>query len=118
MDSLHRYPRNLAGLALLFLRASVGLLLLANVHGETLLTNPNMATSVAAALCLGLCVGIFTPLLSGLAFLGGIGYFVWLPAGPFLIGIVTLLLSLSTAILGAGAYSIDGILFGPRRVIL
>jgi hypothetical protein len=118
MDSLHRYPRNLAGLALLLLRASVGLLLLANVHGETLLTNPDIVAIVAATLCFGLCLGIFTPLLSSLAFLGGIGYIIWLPAGPLLIGLVTLLLCVSTAILGAGAYSIDGILFGPRRVIL
>ncbi len=118
MESLYRYPRNLAGVALLFLRAAVGLLLLANVHGETLLTSPNIVTIIAAALCLGLCVGILTPLLSCCALLGGIGYLVWLPAGPFLMGIVTLMLCVSTTILGAGAYSLDGVLFGPRRVIL
>jgi hypothetical protein len=31
---------------------------------------------------------------------------------------VTLALCVSTAILGSGAYSMDGVLFGRRRVIL
>jgi hypothetical protein len=118
MESWYGYPRNLSGLALLFLRVSVGLLLLANVHGEALFTDTDVVKGLAAVLCAGLCVGILTPLLGGIAFIGGMIYLFWLPAGPSLLTIVTLMLCVSLTIMGAGAYSIDGILFGRRRVIL
>jgi hypothetical protein len=118
MESMSRYPRNLAGAALLFLRASLGLLVLANVHAEAPLKSPGILTILAATLCVGLWIGIFTPFLSGVAFVGLIAYLIWFPATPSLVRIVALMLCVSTAIMGPGAYSIDGILFGGRRVIL
>jgi nitrate reductase NapE component len=118
MENLSPYPRNLGGLALLLLRTSLGLLLLANAQSAALLAKPGVITFLISGLCIGLFVGIFTPLLSSIAFLGGIGYLVWMPACPCMVRIVTLALCVSTAILGSGAYSMDGVLFGRRRVIL
>jgi hypothetical protein len=118
MESLDRYPRDLAGLALLLLRVAVALLLLVNVQGESWFKHSGAAIIFAVAIGIGFCAGIFTPLLSGAAFVGWAAYLFWIPGPPSLLRVVTLMLCLSTAILGAGAYSVDGVLFGRRRVIL
>ena len=118
MENLSPYPRNLGGLALLLLRTSLGLLLVANARSAALLVEPGVIAFAVGALCIGLFVGIFTPLLSAIAFFGGVGSLVWMPVCPCMVRIVMLALCVSTAILGSGAYSVDGVLFGRRRVIL
>jgi hypothetical protein len=118
MGSLHQYPRNFGGVALLLLRSSVGLLLLCSVHAG----RPNAASSllmiVATVMCIGLGVGILTQVLSATALMCGLVLLCTVPTYLSMVSVVTLLLCTATAILGAGAYSLDGVLFGRRRIII
>lgn len=111
------FPRGLPGSALLLLRASAAVALLAEHYAYR--NSLSTLTLVAVVLLsLALSVGYLTPIAAivGL-FLHGL---VWLHLGaisvPFVI-IVTLD-SIALALLGPGAYSADGYRFGRRVVVL
>lgn len=97
---------------------STGVLLLTNGCSDNFFKGPEVVSVVSGVLCLGLGAGIFTPYLSAAAALAGICFLISGLMEPSVVAIVTLVLCVATAILGAGAYSVDGLLFGRRRVIL
>ncbi len=108
------FPRGSNGLALLLLRLSTGLVLTAD--GDALhlsLTAPRLGTFALAAV---LGAGVFTRLaaiLATLMFAVGLGMSEHVQCLALAShGLV----SIALALMGAGAYSIDAILFG-RRVI-
>jgi len=111
------YLHGWSGVALAILRVCVGILLLEHAKGGTLLYHTSPETFIASAMGIGLCVGIFTPVLSGIAIATQSAYLVCVPASRFLDGFVLIPLCFAIALLGAGAYSFDGILFGRRKVI-
>jgi putative oxidoreductase len=111
------FPTGLPGLALLFLRASVAF----SVVVETYAHDPSTAVwlKIAAGLiAAALSAGYMTPIAAAMA----IAYQVllWSSVGTVnsAEAIMVSLDSLALALLGPGAYSIDGYLFGRRVVVL
>ena len=115
---MYQYPRGAGGIALLCLRASLCLLLLATGQGEALLFEPSALTFCVTAVCVGLLLGFLAPLLGITTLVGEITCLILFPADRSLVTIVAIALAVTITLLGAGAYSIDGVLFGTRRVIL
>lgn len=105
------------GVGLAVLRVSVGILLLEHGMGGMPLHHESAATLALCAICLGLWVGIFARLLSGMAIAGQIGCVLLIPATRSVDGFLLVPLCFAITLLGAGAYSFDGILFGRRKVI-
>ena len=117
VHSLYQYPRSRLGIGSLLLRASLGLLLVSNQWTFSHATS-NAINTTLLALAFGIWVGLFTPLLSLTAFLIELGIALTACRTPPVISVVILGLCLATAMLGAGGYSVDGLLFGKRRVLL
>ena len=115
--SLYQYPRSRLGMGLLLLRASLGLLLVSNHWTFSLATSSALSITLLA-LAFGIWFGLFTPLLSLTAFLMELGVALTACRTPPVISVAILGLCLATAMLGAGGYSVDGLLFGKRRVLL
>ena len=118
MESFYQYPRSLKGIALLLLRVSVAALLLLDAYANGLFLVPSALGILLSAISVGLLIGILTP-LCGIA--GTIEEITLLLLGKLSTHaycVVGLVLCLVVAILGAGAYSFDGVLFGRRRIVL
>lgn len=105
------------GVGLAVLRVSVGILLLVHGRGGTLLHDESAETLALCMICLGLWVGIFARILSGIAVAGQVGCLLLIPATRSVDGFLLVPLCFAITLLGAGAYSFDGILFGRRKVI-
>lgn len=104
-----------AGLAVL--RVSVGILLLVHGKGGMLLHHESAETFALFAMCLGLWVGIFTRILGVIAIAGQLGCLLFIPATRSVDSLLLVPLCFVITLLGAGAYSFDGLLFGQRKVI-
>jgi uncharacterized membrane protein YphA (DoxX/SURF4 family) len=115
---------------LLLLRAAVGLT--AAAAGVLYSSNPSMPVSakwpLSIALTAGgaaLAVGVFTPIAGAVVSLCFLGVAVsWVPA-PFshlhdtaVLGFAVVITGLAVALLGPGAFSLDGYLFGRREIII
>ncbi|HEV8038095.1 MAG TPA: hypothetical protein VGP62_04465 [Bryobacteraceae bacterium] len=123
------FPGGVPGVALLLLRAVLGIALLmqgACYVGET---NASPAAWIMAAATLGagslLLVGFLTPIVGGMVAVGAIGVAVsWLPGCTQNLFDSRLALAFGTALLaailalGPGALSIDARLFGRREIII
>jgi hypothetical protein len=118
MGDLSQYPRGLTGVALLFLRISVGVLLLLNAQGRVLCVEPLFVILLVSILSVGLAVGIIAPMTAAAAALSRVALFTLIPAERSVLCAITLVLCMVVSTLGAGAYSFDGVLFGRRRIIL
>ena len=105
------------GVGLAVLRVSVGILLLVHGKGGAPLHHESVATVALCAICLGLSVGIFARIMSGMAIAGQVSCLLLIPATRSVDGFLIVPLCFAIALLGAGAYSFDGILFGRRKVI-
>ena len=111
------FPTGLPGLALLLLRASVAIALLAEgyAHRQSL---PGWAQAAVILVSLVLSAGYLTPIVAlvGLAFHA----FIWWALGPGSAAAVAtaVLNAVALALLGPGAYSIDSHRFGRRVVVL
>lgn len=117
VETLYRYPRGIVGFALLLLRIAAGVLLLANGCSE-ILRNPSTVLLIRLLVGLGLCFGLFTSFLGIIAAALSFWTLFWGHTNPSLVQAATLILSVAIATLGSGAYSVDALLFGRRRVIL
>jgi putative oxidoreductase len=111
------FPRGLPGLALLLLRVSTVLALLLNCYINRSEIS-GWIQLAAVLLALSLCIGFLTPIAASTALLFHV--LVWFSiagiSSPALI--VVALDALALALLGPGAYSIDGYRFGRRVVVL
>jgi len=116
VESLYRYPRGIVGFALLLLRGSVGILLLSNGCAEILTTNLSIVSLIRLVVSLGFCLGLFTPVLGIIAVAICLLPLFSAHMTLFLVPAAALILSIAIAILGPGAYSVDALLFGRRRV--
>ncbi len=77
-----------------------------------------MVTLVAGIIGIGLCLGILTGLCAIAAIAGGVSLLVTGHIAGSYSGIVTLCLCSVVSMLGPGAYSLDCILFGRRKIVL
>jgi uncharacterized membrane protein YphA (DoxX/SURF4 family) len=133
-DALQRlfstFPGGRPGVGLLLLRAALGAVAVA--LGASELSGPIGRTalvwSVACALLvggLGLIVGFLTPFASALVGLSVLGIaLAWLPApelaslGVTLTVVLMVVTAIGVALLGPGAFSVDGQLFGRREIVI
>ena len=115
---ISQFPRRVPGLGLLLLRGCLAALLIDNGQGQALIAKPNALTFVIVGLALCLCIGLLTPWVAGAALLGEASYLPYTERNYVAVGIVTAFLCLSVTLLGAGAYSIDRLLYGRKRIVL
>jgi uncharacterized membrane protein YphA (DoxX/SURF4 family) len=116
-------------MGLLLLRALVGCSLI--VQGAAYIQSPNRSLAMwgvaAFALTCGafLLVGLMTPLVAVLVVIGGIGFALsWIPlpikdlfdSYPAIINLIGL--SITIALLGPGAFSLDARMFGRREITI
>jgi len=124
------FPGGQPGIGLLILRTALGAVALA--FGASDLSGPIARTplvwSVAFTLLIGgfgLIVGFLTPFASILVALSVLGIALsWLPAPPLASLGITLaagmmvVTAIGVALLGPGAFSVDGHLFGRREIVI
>jgi hypothetical protein len=111
------FPTGAAGVALVLLRISVAAMLATNVIPSE---NPTVHTWEFIGLCLlvvALCLGIFTPVVSVLSCCVEITALSDLRELGITHLIASILITMSLAMLGPGAYSIDARMFGRRLVV-
>lgn len=118
MRGLNQYPRGLTGVGLLLLRVTVGVLLLLNAQDRVLCVEPVFFILLVSIISFGFAIGIITPIAGVAGALSRAALFTFFPAERTGFCATTLILCVVVSILGAGAYSFDGILFGPRRIIV
>jgi len=124
------FPGGRPGLGLLLLRTTVGLAAIA--EGVFCFSDPSIPsmdkwllglflTASGLALAIGFLTAFVRPLL-GLCFLGIA--LSWLPApswgvrDPRLVGVGMIVAAVAIALLGPGAFSLDGRLFGRREIVI
>jgi putative oxidoreductase len=111
------FPRGLPGLALLLLRVSAALALLVDCYFNRSEISGWIQLG-AILLALTICIGFLTPIAASLALVFHVLiWFVIVGIGPMAL-IVVALDALALALLGPGAYSLDGYRFGRRVVVL
>ena len=111
------FPPALPGLALLFLRASVAVALLAEIYGRQRdLSGWIQAAAVLVSLALSL--GYLTPIGAVMCLV--LHTLIWSGSGLGNAAVATTICldAIALALLGPGAYSIDYYRFGRRQVIL
>jgi hypothetical protein len=112
------FPAGAAGFGLMILRLCAAAMLVRNV---ILIAAPALSWwETGALLVLGgaLCIGVFTPAACIASVLTQIALLIWaFPRGLFETAF-SVGLTLSLLLLGPGAFSVDGRLFGRRRIQL
>jgi uncharacterized membrane protein YphA (DoxX/SURF4 family) len=120
------FPSGKPGIGLLLLRAALGgIALLLGILELTDSTgrSPTVwtASSVLLVSGIGLVVGFMTPVASLLVGASALAIvFSWIPAPPMTSMVATLIITtaLAIALLGPGAFSVDGHLFGRREIVI
>ena len=124
------FPSGKPGLGLLLMRAALGgisvafgvLELVELVHRTPVVWAVGLLLVLSG---LGLIAGFFTPvasLLAGACVLGSA--FSWLPGPPIasqgltLLTLLMVVMAAAIALLGPGAFSLDGVLFGRREIVI
>ncbi len=120
------FPSGRPGIGLFLLRAALGgtalllgtLELTASIGRSPIVW---MATSILLAGGAGLIIGFMTPLASSLVGLCVLGImFTWIPAPPLttMVAVLMVITASAIALLGPGAFSVDGHLFGRREIVI
>ena len=120
------FPNAAAGLGLLLLRFTIGITVIAQ-SGLLLFEGSHQTIWVwflellAMVVGTSLLLGFLTPLASLTVFLGGL-IFIFSPFSTtnpnFLVIVYLIIISVSTTLLGPGAYSLDARIFGRREIII
>lgn len=120
------FPSGRPGIGLLLLRIALGgIALLLGILELTGSTGRSPTVWTAASLLLasgaGLIIGLMTPLASSLVAICVLGMvFSWIPAPPLtsIAAAFLIITALAMALLGPGAFSVDGHLFGRREIVI
>jgi hypothetical protein len=112
------YPSGTPGIALILLRLSLAALPFASSSSRTWLLASHALLFLMLAVAAALCAGIWTKLAALLALAMQVVLFCRLPQQGVILSLIFMMLCLSIAMLGAGCYSADGLLFGRKRVVL
>ncbi|WP_188566151.1 hypothetical protein [Undibacterium terreum] len=110
------FPLGGPGLGLLILRISAAAVLASGMCSDGCMENPVWLLLLVAVAVLLLCLGLLTPLASGLYGIGEIAFMA--DGGNFLVAALCLANAISLALIGPGAYSLDARIFGRRLVVL
>jgi hypothetical protein len=111
------FPPGLPGLALLLLRASVGIALI----GECSAHRSDLSIWIdtgAIGLSVLLWLGYLTPIAAALTL--ALHVLIWCTVGPEHVSVVLIILldTIALSLLGPGVYSLDGFRFGRRVLVL
>lgn len=110
------FPAGRPGVGLLLLRLALAYMLLTHVPHLGALTLPALSMIACVGVSSFLAFGFLTPLASVAGFTAGS---VCLASGHDVAADLTLMvLMLSLALIGAGAYSVDAKLYGRREIVL
>jgi len=124
------FPGGQPGIGLLLIRAALGGIAVAlgasDLSGLIERTLPVWAVGLTFLVSgAGIIIGFMTPLASLLVGLGAVGIILsWIPAPPLaslgttLIALLVVMTAMGIALLGPGAFSIDGNLFGRREIVI
>jgi hypothetical protein len=124
------FPSGRPGVALLLLRTALGGIAVSLGALElTGLTERTPVVCIVSGLFLlsgaGLIVGFLTPLVSLLAGVSVLCIaFAWIPGPPLgslgaiLVTLLMIIIAIGIALLGPGAFSVDGHLFGRREIVI
>ncbi|MGA9255758.1 MAG: hypothetical protein WBV98_04075 [Candidatus Sulfotelmatobacter sp.] len=111
------FARGWPGIGLLVLRVTAAIIAFHFSRSALALNWSLLTTVIEGAAALLLCVGLWTPIAGGM--MAGIA--VWTafsrPGDPWAL-ILLAAVGVALAMLGPGAWSIDALLFGRRRMIL
>lgn len=120
------FPSGGPGIGLLLLRVALGgiALLLAALQLTSSTGRTPMvwiAASIMLASGVGLIIGFMTPVVSSVVGLCVLGIlFSWIPSPPLtlMVAVPLAIIALAIALLGPGAFSLDGHLFGRREIVI
>lgn len=112
------FPTGRPGAGLLLLRLAVGTSLVLEKIPALWLTPQSLGLGARVAVaCVGVCLlcGLWTPVVASIA--AAIELLItFSPAGVSVTHSLLLILSVSLALLGPGAYSVDAHIFGRKRI--
>jgi len=111
------FARGRPGLGLLMQRITAGSLIFTMITHQFWARGIGLASFLLAVLALFMVLGLFTAISSVMAALLTVILFLFLRDTPLLVVATSASLCVSLSMLGAGAYSLDALLFGRRRVI-
>jgi hypothetical protein len=106
------------GIALVLLRLSLAVLLFVSSDSRSLLLTSHSLLLFTLAVAAALCAGSCTKLAALLALAVQALLLCRLPQEYMILSVIFMTLCLSGAMLGGGYYSVDGLLYGRKRVIL
>jgi putative oxidoreductase len=112
------FPTGKPGVGLLLLRLAAGCSLIVERIQMMLPMPPSPLWEINIALILiGICIclGLWTPIMAGLEAIGELLMTVTDP-GHYESHLLLTILGISLAMLGPGAWSIDGLIFGRKRI--
>jgi uncharacterized membrane protein YphA (DoxX/SURF4 family) len=120
------FPSGGPGVGLLLLRAALGgIALLLGTPELTASTGRTpvvwIASSILLASGVGLIIGFMTPVASSVVGLCVLGILLsWIPAPPLtpMAAVPMVIIALAIGLLGPGAFSVDGHLFGRREIVI
>jgi hypothetical protein len=111
------FARGRPGLGLLLQRNTTALVVFTMIAQQFLVHGIGLVSFLLAVVALFMVLGLFTAVSSGIAALLTVVLFLFFRDIPILVVTASVLLCVSLSMLGAGAYSLDALLFGRRRVI-
>jgi len=103
---------------LLMLRVAAAMLILVTAGEQIMNGRLSIPSLLLTLLAIFIGLGLFTTPASSLAALLNIGLYLGLHDAPLLITITIAEVCIALSMMGAGAYSLDALLFGYRRVTL
>jgi hypothetical protein len=111
------FARGRPGFGLLMHRIIAALLIFTMITHQFLARGVGLGAFLLSIVALFIVLGPFTVISSGIAALLTVILFWFLRDSPILVVATSATLCVSFSMLGAGAYSLDALLFGRRRVI-
>jgi uncharacterized membrane protein YphA (DoxX/SURF4 family) len=119
MQRLHSsYPNGLPGVALILLRISVAGLPFACQTDRAVLLKLPLLIGLTLAVAAALCLGVLTTQSATVALSVQTVLLYFSHPRHLILSLLFSALCLATAMLGAGYYSVDGSLYGRRRMAL
>ncbi len=112
------FPKGLPGLALLISRVALGLMLISSASGLTPRPDASVVTCAVWVTATSLWIGLATPIACIACISIEVHRQIFETSPEFVVGLCIALQSVALGLLGPGAYSLDGRLFGRRRVII